>query len=177
MGRSRYRFIKNNQPHFLTCTIVNWLPLFGKPAIAGIVIDSLKFMYDNQRLKLYAYVIMENHLHMIASSDNLGKEIANFKSYSARKIIDFLTETKAMPVLRELSRHKLRHKTDRKYQFWQEGSHPQLIQNEEIMIQKIEYIHNNPLARGYVDDPIHWKYSSARNYMGHEAILTVERFI
>ncbi|MEZ4529150.1 MAG: transposase [Desulfobacterales bacterium] len=177
MGRSRYRFTNNRQPHFMTCTVVNWLPLFGKPRIAGIVIDSLRFMHENQRLRLYAYVIMENHLHLIAVSDNLGKEIANFKSYSARKIIDYLTEHNAETVLRELRRHKLRHKTDREYQFWQEGSHPQLIQNEEMMLQKIEYIHNNPLARGYVDDPLHWRYSSARNYMGHEAILEIERFV
>jgi len=67
----------------------------------------------------------------------------------------------------------LPHKRDRKYQFWQEGNHPVLIQNEEVMRQKLEYIHNNPVRRGYVDDPTHWRYSSARNYAGQDAMLEV----
>jgi len=55
--------------------------------------------------------------------------------------------------------HKLNHKTDSKYQFWQEGTHPKQILSEEIMRQKLDYIHNNPVKRGYVDLPEHWRYS------------------
>jgi len=119
---------------------------------------------------------MENHLHLIASSECLGKEIGIFKSFTARKIIDFLTEKKAKNVLEQLNYHKLRHRQDRKYQVWQEGSHPQVIQNEEMMIQKAEYIHYNPVRRGYVDDPVHWRYSSARNYAGMEGMLEIRKF-
>ena len=67
-------------------------------------------------------------------------------------------------LLRQLRAHKLRHKTESEYQVWQEGSHPEQIQSDEMMWQKLEYVHNNPVARGYVDDPVHWRYSSARNY-------------
>ena len=94
MGRTRYKIIENNKPHFLTCTVIKWLPLFGKPWIAETVTGSLTFLQENNRIKVYAYVIMENHLHLIASSENLGKEVANFKSFTARKIIDGLTEKK-----------------------------------------------------------------------------------
>ena len=65
------------------------------------------------------------------------------------------------------------HKTDRAYQFWQEGVHPEWIQNDEMMRQKIDYIHNNPVKRGYVDEAIHWRYSSARNYMGQVGLLEI----
>lgn len=65
------------------------------------------------------------------------------------------------------------HKTDRAYQFWQEGMHPEWIQNEEMMRQKIEYIHRNPVKRGYVDHPEHWRYSSARNYQDMDGLLEV----
>ncbi|MCP4104507.1 MAG: transposase [Desulfobacteraceae bacterium] len=176
MGRSRYKIINNKQPHFLTSTVVNWLPLFGKSRIAEIVIDSLRFMQDNNRLEIYAFVIMENHIHLIASSYELNKEISKFKSYTARKIIDYLKEKKANIVLQELSYQKLKHKKDRAYQFWQEGNHPKLIQSDEMMLQKIEYIHNNPVVRGYVDEPMHWRYSSARNYFGFAGILDVVLF-
>ena len=54
------------------------------------------------------------------------------------------------------------HKLDREYQCWEEGSHPQLIQNAEMLRQKLDYSHFNPVKRGYVDKPEHWRYSSAR---------------
>jgi len=41
------------------------------------------------------------------------------------------------------------------------------------MRQKIEYIHQNPVKRGYVDDALHWRYSSARNYAGLDGVLEV----
>ena len=59
---------------------------------------------------------------------------------------------------------------------WQEGLQPKLIQNDATMISKINYIHHNPVKRGYVDEAIHWRYSSARNYEGVNALLEVENF-
>lgn len=70
MGRSRYRVL-GTQPHFLSCTTVEWMPIFSQPALVSIVLDSLKFLQDQQRLTLYSYVIMENPLHLIASAENL----------------------------------------------------------------------------------------------------------
>jgi hypothetical protein len=65
------------------------------------------------------------------------------------------------------------HKWDRDYQLWEESSHPQMIENEPVLRQKLEYIHNNPVKRGYVDDPVHWRYSSARNYAGLPGLIPV----
>ncbi len=42
-----------------------------------------------------------------------------------------------------------------------------------MMRQKLDYIHYNPVRRGYVDDPVHWRYSSARNYAGLPGLLPV----
>ena len=78
-----------------------------------------------------------------------------------------------MHILEQLAFYKKAHKTDRAYQFWQEDVHPQFIQNEEMMRQKIEYIHRNPVERGYVDNPEHWRYSSARNYQGMDGLIDV----
>lgn len=176
MGRSRYKFMNNQTPHFVTCTVVNWLPFFASPAMAQIILDSLKYLQEHQRLTIYAYVIMENHLHLIASSQYLSKEIGDFKSYTARKVIDYLKERKADRMLLELNAYKSRSRTDREYQFWQEGSHPEQILGAEMMVQKIEYTHFNPVKRGYVDEPIHWRYSSARNYAGMPGLLDVTLF-
>ena len=174
MARSRFVFQEANAPHFLTLTVVSWLPVVSNPQLVTILFESLRFLQKNGSITVYGYVILENHLHMIASAENLGREIGRFKSFTARKIIDHLKEHQANDILKQLSYYKLQHKSDRDYQLWQEGSHPKKIQGEKMMRQKIEYIHNNPVKRGYVDDPAHWRYSSARNYEGLASLLDVE---
>jgi len=173
MTRTRYRIYDTSRPHFLTCTIVGWTPIFTRRETVQIVLDSWTFLQQQERLALYGYVILENHLHLIASADDLPEQIADFKSYTARQIIDLLEARNVRMILKHLEYYKAKHKTDRTYQFWQEGSHPQEIQSDEMMRQKLEYIHNNPVVRGYVDDPTHWRYSSARNYAGQEGLISV----
>jgi len=174
MGKTRYKVVTEGAtPYFLTCSVVNWLPVFGNPRIAQIIIDSLQFLHERQRLTLHAYVIMENHLHLIASAPNLSKEIGDFKSFTARTVIDWFQKNDKRWVLDQLRRYKTPHKTDQDYQFWQDGFHPQWINSDEMLLNKLEYIHYNPVKRGYVDDPVHWRYSSQRNYLGLEGVLPV----
>ena len=174
MARTRYQFLPDDPaPYFITATTVNWLPLFSNPEIASIILDSLRFLIDSQRLILHAYVIMENHLHLVANAENLGREIANFKSFTARKCIDYYIENQKQIVLDQLTLFKLEHKRDRPYQFWQEGSHPERITDEQMLGQKIEYTHFNPVCRGYVDLAEHWRYSSARDYARQSGLLPV----
>ncbi|WP_456428760.1 REP-associated tyrosine transposase [Rhodocaloribacter sp.] len=173
MGRSRYKVYEIDQPHFLTATVVRWLPVFAHPPAARVVLDALGYLQREGRLTLYAYVIMENHLHLIAAADDLRREMRAFKSYTARKIIDWLHETKRRAMLDAFREHKQAHKKDRLHQFWQEGNHPQQIQGAEMLRQKLEYLHGNPVRRGYVEEAIHWRYSSARNYAGLPGLLEV----
>lgn len=173
MTRSRYKIFDTHYPHFLTCSVLEWLPLFADPANVEIIFDSWRYLQKHNRILLLGYVIMENHLHFIARADDLPKEVGDFKSFTARRIIDRLLSIGAADQLELLHRLKLRHKTDRPYQVWQEGSHPEAILNESMMWQKLEYMHNNPVARGYVDDPLHWRYSSARNYAGQPGLIDV----
>jgi REP element-mobilizing transposase RayT len=149
------------------------MPIFARPDAAQIVLDSWRFLQRSQRMTIFGYVIMENHLHFIASSPDLAKEVGDFKSFTARRIIDELKNRGSRQALRMLKRFKARHKTDREYQLWQEGSKPKMIEGDEMMRQKLEYTHYNPVKRGYVDDPTHWRYSSARNYAGGDGLLSV----
>jgi len=173
MSRTRYKIYDNAYPHFITCTVVEWLPVFTRQDSVQILLDSWSFLQREGRLKLFAYVVLENHVHFIASSDSLSEQLGNFKSYTARRPIDLLESANARTILEQLAFHKRKHKHDRDYQFWQEGSHPQQISGDEMMWQKIEYIHFNPVKRGYVDEPTHWRYSSARNYAKMKGLIEV----
>ncbi|MEW5958231.1 MAG: transposase [Chloroflexota bacterium] len=172
MGRSRYKFTDVTLPHFMTCTVLHWIPVFTRQETASIVLDSLQFLI-NDGLKIYAYVILENHLHLIAQSQQLDRDIARFKSFTAQTIIQYLAKHQVRTILDQLAFYKKAHKGDRTYQLWQEGVHPEWIQDDEMMRQKIEYIHQNPVKRGYVDKPEHWRYSSARNYLGMQGLIEV----
>ena len=173
MGRSNYKILEGTAPHFLTCTIIRWLPLFERSDLATIVLDSLRFLQREKRIVLFAYVIMKDHLHLLASSNDLSKEVGELKSFTARKIIDTLKTQNSSQLLDMLRRAKLQHKRDREFQVWQEGSHPQGIQGNEMMRQKIEYIHNNPVRKGIVLEAVEWEYSSARNYAGQKGLIDV----
>jgi putative transposase len=150
------------------------MPIFSKPQLVAIVLDSLRFLQDQRRMTVHSYVIMENHLHLIASAEDLAKQIGHFKSFTARAMVDWLQEHNSKSYwLERFATAKLAHKTGQRYQIWQEGSHPQVITSEDMLRQKVNYIHNNPVKRGYVDDPAHWRYSSYRNYMGEAGLLPV----
>jgi putative transposase len=155
-------------------TAVDWLPLFSNPAVAEIVLESIRYNQQHKNLILYAYVLMENHFHSIVSCGDLQQTLQLFKSFTARSIIDYYEEQKNTAMLDKLKQLKLPHKKECNYQVWQEGTHPEEIQTEEMMRQKIEYIHHNPVRRGYVDEPSQWRYSSARNYEDQIGLLDVQ---
>ena len=107
MTRSRYRIFETDHAYFLSCTIVGWLPVFTRPETVQIIFDSWRYLQENDRLQIYGYVILENHLHLVASSPDLSKEIGDFKSFTARKIIDYLEAKNAEVLLKQLRFHKL----------------------------------------------------------------------
>ena len=104
MSRTRYKILPDDPfPYFLTLTTVNWLPLFSHPKAAAILLESLVHMQKNQRFKLYTYVIMETHLHLIAECPDLSQQIANFKSFTARKMIDAYQQDHNQFILQQLA--------------------------------------------------------------------------
>jgi len=175
MGRSRYKIYETTHPHFITCTILHWIPIFTRVETTNIIFDSLRYLQKEDNLKIYSYVILENHLHLIASSDDLAMSIRRFKSFTAKQILKYLQENNVKTILDQLAFYKKAHKTTAQYQLWQEGIQPKLIQDENTMLQKINYIHQNPVKRGYVDESIYWRYSSARDYDGVDGLINVEK--
>ena len=176
MGRSRYTITEPDKPHFLTCTVMEWLPVFTRPETVNILLDCWSYQRKNAGMKLYGYVILENHLHFIAQAQHLDKCINSFKSFTARQIIDYLQVNHADQLLDRLRYAKRAHKLDREYQVWQEGVHAELIFSESMMREKLDYIHNNPVKRGYVSQAEHWRYSSASHYMGMPGLIEIDRW-
>jgi len=110
MGRSRYIITEPDKPHFLTCTVVEWLPVFTRPDATQIILDSWQYLRQNDGLRLYGYVILENHLHFIAQAPRLDRCLSRFKSYTARSLLDLLARHRAERLLRRLHFARKHHK-------------------------------------------------------------------
>ena len=152
--RSRYTTTDDNSLYFITSTIVEWIPVFTSVKYFEILIDSMKHCQKNKNLKIYAYVILDNHFHMIVASEKLTRTIQSLKRYSAQELIKTFESGDIKWLLNQLAFYKKRHKIYSAHQIWQEGFHPELIMNDKMLIHKINYIHQNPVKKGYVDKPL-----------------------
>jgi len=162
--KSSYKITEADGVYFITDTIVAWLPVFISHTYCQILIDSFRYCQTEKELFIYAYVIMDNHFHMVAAGPDLSNTIASIKKYTAKVILQQAQQDGKEWLINQFVYFKKAHKTKSQHQIWQEGSHPQLIHSTDMLVQKIEYIHYNPVERGLVDKPEHWRYSSARNF-------------
>jgi len=172
--RSRYKISELESPHFITCTIVGWLPIFTRAGYLDIITASLTFCRQQKGLHLHGYVILDNHLHLVVSSNNLSEVIRDFKRHTAGEILALARQENKLWIVKQFEFSKPAHKSKSQHQVWQEGFHPQAITNEDMLRQKLEYIHFNPVRLGLVDRPEDWRYSSARNYLGRDGVLEID---
>ena len=116
MGRSRYKIYEPTHPRFITCTVLNWIPLFTRKESVEILLKSFRYLQKTDNLKLYAYVILENHIHIVAQSDDIAQTMAKFKRHTARQLIKLLEDENVKTILEQLAFYKKAHKSDRTYQ-------------------------------------------------------------
>ena len=159
--RSRYKIYDKDSPYFITSTIIEWVPIFMSKTYFDILVSSIRYCQEHYGFAVYAYVILDNHFHMVCRSIELSKVMQACKRHTTKKIIQQLETDKKMWTLNLLSYYKKKHKTGSEHQLWQEGFHPQQITSDKMLNQKIEYIHHNPVRRGLVSKPEDWVYSSA----------------
>ncbi len=152
------------EPYFYTSSIVGWLSLLKTEKYKNIVLESLDYLSQKEKIAVYSFVIMPNHIHLVWEMlDKNGKEfpIASFAKHTGHRFLEDLSTNypKALP-------HFVSEEKNRKYHFWQRNSLPVLLYNREIAEQKINYIHNNPLQEKWqlADTPEEYKYSSANFY-------------
>lgn len=147
--------------YFTTATILNWIPLLERNDFKDIVIDSLRFAVMNKRALVYAFVIMNNHFHVVwqvLTPFTLYDVRQNMLKYTAQQIRSLLSEN---PDYYPLEKFRV-DRGDRTYQIWERNPLSIEIYSDKVLKQKINYIHNN-LAKKGLDD-VSYKYSSASYY-------------
>ena len=168
----KYKILDQEGMYFLTMTVVDWIDVFTREKYKKIITESLTYCQKEKGLIVFAYVIMSNHIHLIAMAKqgyNLTAIIRDFKVFTAKKIMRELhssSESRKDWILLLLKAHaqnkNLKKQTS---QFWQQGNHPIELYSNPVINQKLEYIHLNPVRAGWVELPEHYLYSSAKNYI------------
>ena len=178
---SGYRIRNQNGLHFITITTVGWVDIFTRLSYRNIVIDSLRFCQKKKGLVLNAYVIMSNHIHLIAYAKEdyeLSAIIRDFKRHTANTIIKSIIhspeESRSEWMLRLFKYYAKYNSNNKTYQLWQRGNHPIELVSPKWIWQKLNYIHLNPVRAGLVVKPEDYLYSSAGFYEWEKGILEVE---
>jgi putative transposase len=152
---------------FFTATVNNWQKLLAQDKYKQLLLDSLKWMRNEKRVEIHGFVIMPNHFHLLWSANENFTSSENETTllrYTAHMIQKDLIQSHPNVLPNFASTQN-----DRKYQFWERRSRTIEVKSREIALQKLIYIHNNPLQDKWrlVELPEQYYFSSARFYLDH----------
>ncbi|HTQ27914.1 MAG TPA: transposase [Puia sp.] len=168
---SQYKIGDNEIPHFISFSVVNWIDALTRNEYKDIIVDSLQFCMSEKGMVLNAWVIMSNHLHLIMSA-RAGVLISNIlrdmKKYTSKQIIKAIKENPKESrkdwMIWMFERAGKRNSNNEIFQFWQQDNHPVELSSNEMIEQRLNYMHENPVRAGIVYEPQDYVYSSAIDY-------------
>ena len=174
-----YKFHNPNGIYFISFAVVDWIDVFTRNTYSELVVKNLNYCIENKGMKIYAWVIMTNHLHLIFESTSQNPEdlLRDFKSYTAKELMSAIKnheqESRKEWILKTFKNAALKNSDNSSNQFWQHHNKPIELWSNHIKEQKLEYIHNNPVKAGFVEKTWHWKYSSAIDYTGSKGLVNI----
>jgi REP element-mobilizing transposase RayT len=161
-------------PVFYTATILDWKPLLKEDAYKMIVIKSLNFLVSAGKIKLYAFVIMNNHIHLIwqvLPNNDPERVRHSFMKFTAHHFLYRLRETN----VHLLESFRVESK-DRQYQFWKRNALSVELFSPKVYLQKLNYIHQNPVKAGYCLCSEDYHYSSATFYKNGKDVFGIMKY-
>ena len=153
--------------YFVSFSVVDWIDVFTRREYQEILIDSIEFCQKNKNLKIYCYCIMPSHVHFISYSENgeLSNILRDLKSFTAKQIIKTIEEnpqeSRKEWMLNRFEYNGMISPQKQTLQFWKHDNHPFFLYSNEMIQQKVDYIHYNPVEAGFVNQPQDWRLSSA----------------
>jgi putative transposase len=148
------RYHHSGQKHFITFTCLHRQPLLRSNRAKHLVEVALERVRKKYGMRVYAYVVMPEHVHLLVSEpehDPLAVAIKSLKQGVSRRLIGDADH------------------------FWQKRYYDFNMHQGPKFMEKVQYIHRNPVKRGLVDKPEQWPWSSFRNWaLGEQGVVEVE---
>jgi putative transposase len=149
------RFQQTRQIHFLTFSCYHRQPKFTNASVCETFVDALERVRQNYNLCVYGYVVMPEHVHLLVNEperSTLAQAIKSLKQGVARRLALRAEDS-----------------------FWQARYYDFNVWSEKKFVEKLRYIHRNPVKRGLVARPADWRWSSFRHYaVGETGVVEIE---
>lgn len=182
MSRS-HKFHAPDGTYFITFATVEWVDVFTRRPYKDILVDSLRYCQENKGLVLYAWVIMSNHVHLIARAADghtLPEIIRDLKKFTSTSVMQAIKandqESRKDWMLEIFAKAGASNPNNTTMQFWRQDNHPIQLTTPAVFDQKLNYLHNNPVVEGFVERPEEYVYSSAYGADGRFGLLKLEPF-
>lgn len=151
--------------YYFTSVTHKRLPIFQTEKMKQILVNALNEARRSSGMLFFAYVVMLDHLHLITDGKRKPSDCLRFiNGVSAKHILDHLKQNELTVSLEKLREAKKRDGSQ--YSVWEHHSDKFLLTSESMFMQKVNYIHNNPVKDGLVQRPEDYLYSSARIWRG-----------
>ena len=167
---TKYKATTTDEAYFITITVTGWIDVFSRLNQKYNIINALDYCQKNKGMEIYAYCIMTNHIHLLCKATDgkiLSDIMRDFKKFTSKQIIRTITEFPEsrrewmLDYFKKACQHL---KREQQYKVWQDGYHAEIVRSNWFLRQKVNYIHNNPVAQKIVTLPEDYYFSSARNY-------------
>ncbi len=175
-----YKFHNPKGIYFVSFAVVEWIDVLTRNEYKEILLDSLRYCQKEKGMEIYAWCIMTNHVHLIFSSKKEEKPeliLGSFKQFTSKAIVkaiqDNPQESRKEWLLNQFEEAGKKSGNVKRYQFWRHDNKPIELWSNQVIDEKLNYIHNNPVEEGLVFRAEQYVYSSAIDYAGEKGLLDI----
>ena len=160
----KYKFNNKEGIYFVSFATVYWIDVFIRESYFELMIQALSFFRKERGMLIYGYCIMPSHVHLLfqAKKENPSALIRDLKKFTATNLLNLIRdnqqESRKEWLLWMFRRAAAKMSNVKDYQFWQQDNHPIAIYSLSVFEEKLNYIHQNPVKSGFVDNAWEWKY-------------------
>ncbi len=160
-----FQISRDNPAYYLTSVTHKRLPIFQKDIIKKVVANAFSEARISGGIMIFAYVIMPDHSHLVTDNARDMKDVLRFMNgVSAKRVIDHLKENGYESSLAKLRIQE--REGNHIHSVYEHHPNAFRITSEESLIQKVNYVHLNPVRAGLVEHPDEYLFSSSRQWHG-----------
>ncbi len=174
-----YKFKNPEGMYFVSFATIYWIDVFVRKNYFDCIVKNLNHCVYHKGMEIYAWCIMPSHIHLVYKShiQKPDELLRDFKSYTSKEIFKLIEnniqESRREWLLNAFAKAGKKNSNNTHNQFWQQHNKPIELWSNEVIDQKLNYIHNNPVEAGFVENEWEYLYSSARDYAGNKGLAKI----
>jgi len=176
------RHFEPGELQFITTSTYRRLKLFASDRFRYTFVEVLREVRRETGFLLIGWVLMPEHFHLLIKpepAEATSRFMQELKKRTAQRIVSALSEHQQHPWCRRMLtgvRLPPTVHSDSRYRVWQRRFYPFNVYSEKKRLEKLDYMHNNPVLRGLVRAADQWPWSSFRfYYLSDTSLLSMDR--